>query len=119
MAAGWCTGRCTSVRPATTTSGTISKDSGGDHVEARARTEREPPLGFGSDAAASKGDEVRYYKTKNIHTHFLDDGDTLLTLVRRLHVPDWGGSSVATVAYACDEPSPDLRLCISMELLLK
>jgi hypothetical protein len=84
-----------------------------------ARTEWETPLGFSSNAAASKGDEVRYYKTKNIHTHFLDDGDTLLTLVRRLHVPDWGGSSVATVAYACDEPSPDLRLCISVELLLK
>jgi len=66
----------------------------------RAHTEWETPLGFGCDATASKGDEVRYYKTEDIHAHFLHDGDTLLTLVRCLHVPDGSRTRVTTVADA-------------------
>jgi hypothetical protein len=74
-------------------------------------------LGFSGNATASKSDEVRYHESENIHAHLLDDGDALLTLVRRLHVPDWGRGRVATIAYASYEPPPDLRLLVSMDLL--
>ena len=92
-----------------TPTGTIS-DIGTTQATRGKRTKWKAPLRFSGDTAAPKCNEVGDHKTKNIYAHLFDDGDAFLALMRGLHVPDRSSCSVASVAYACNESTPDLSM---------
>lgn len=87
-------------------------------VAGRGRTKWEAPLSFCGDATAPEGDEVRNHETEDVHAHLFHDSDAFLTLMGRLNMPDRCSACIASIAYACNESSPD-HLCHVVACSLK